>query len=184
MSDSDRDSISRLRKRLENPYAYIEQLELAEQQPRSSASPLSASRRVLENPYAYLAENGGYEAAVLARPANEPATSTRWSNEQIATMVRELHGRLWRDRETLWPDGVPQDAIDLLDPGIALEAIGYQFDLQEGLGLMPGGGGQIEVAGIIDTKAKIVRVGRQFPASVRAFTAAHELGHAVSSPHT
>lgn len=182
MSDSERDSIFRLRKQLENPYTYIEQLESSEQQPRSSTSTLSASRKLLENPYAYLADNGGYEADVPARPTNKPAAPTRWSNEQIATKVRELHARLWRDRETLWPGAVPLDPIDLLDPGIALEAIGYQFDLQEGLGPMPGGGGQIEVAGIIDTKAKIVRVGRQFPASVRAFTAAHELGHAVLHP--
>jgi Zn-dependent peptidase ImmA (M78 family) len=168
--------------RLENPYAYIEQLELAEQQPRSLASTLSASRKVLENPYAYLADNGGYEADVTSSPANKPAAPTRWSNEQIAIKVRELHARLWHDRETLWPGAVPQDPIELLDPGIALEVIGYQFHLEEGLGLMPGSSGQIEVAGIIDTRGKIVRVGRQFSTSVRAFTAAHELGHAVLHP--
>jgi IrrE N-terminal-like domain len=182
MPNSERNSISLMRKRLENPYAYIEHLESVEKQPRGSDSPLSASRRALENPYAYLADNGGYEADFGAQPTKTPLSPTRWTNEQIATKVGELHARLWRERDALWHGAAPQDPIDLLDPGVALEAIGYQFDLEEGLGLMPGGGGQIEVAGIIDTQGKIVRVGRQFPAAVRAFTAAHELAHAVLHP--
>jgi Zn-dependent peptidase ImmA (M78 family) len=60
--------------------------------------------------------------------------------------------------------------------------VGFDFKVEDGLGLMRGGGGQIEVAGLIDTRGKVVRVGRQFPTSVLAFTAAHELGHAVLHP--
>ena len=179
MSGSDRESISQLRARLENPYAYIEHLETEEREPTAATTPLSASRKLLENPYAYLADNGGYAAQAMARPEVKPAQPPRWTNEAIAAEVRKLHARLWRERDALWSAGVPRDPVALLDPTTALEAIGYQFDLEEGLGLMPGGAGQIEIAGVIDTRAKVVRVGRQFSASVRAFTAAHELGHAV-----
>ena len=182
MADSERESISKLRMRLENPYAYIEQLGAAALETDTSTNLVSASRKLLENPYAYLADHGGYEADVIQGSAHAPAVPSRWSNEQITLKVRELHGRLWRDRQALWSNAVPKDPIELLDPAIALEAIGFRFDLEEGLGQMPGRNGQIEVAGLIDTKAKVVRVGRQFSASVRAFTAAHELGHAVLHP--
>lgn len=182
MSGSDRELISQLRVRLENPYAYIEHLETEEREPSAVTALLSASRKLLENPYAYLADNGRYEAEGTARSEVKPALPPRWTNEVIAAEVRKLHARLWRDRDVPWSVGAPRDPVALLDPAIALEAIGYQFELEEGLGLMPGGAGQIEVAGVIDTRAKIVRVGRQFPVSVRAFTAAHELGHAVLHP--
>lgn len=41
---------------------------------------------------------------------------------------------------------------------------------------------QTEVAGLIDTNNKIVRISRRFPRNVQLFTAAHELAHAVLHP--
>ena len=67
----------------------------------------------------------------------------------------------------------------MLDPSVALRIIGYDFDLDETLGQYRSNGRLIEVAGIIDSPSRRVRISRQFPNDVRVFTTAHELGHAL-----
>lgn len=180
MASSDRESISQQRRLLENPYAYVEQLSAVASSPPEPIAAASKHRKLLENPYAYLTGEGQYE--LPPSPARVPSKQKAWKNDQIEVKVREIHTRLWRDRGQLWPEQIPTDPVDLLDPVKALQAIGFDFLLEEGLGSIPGRSGQIEVAGVIDMNAKTVRVGRQFPEAVRTFTAAHELAHAVLHP--
>jgi Zn-dependent peptidase ImmA (M78 family) len=73
----------------------------------------------------------------------------------------------------------PSDLVDMLDPSVALDLIGYDFDLDETLGQSHINGRLLEVAGVIDDSSRRVRISRQFSNDVRVFTAAHELGHAL-----
>lgn len=201
MITSERQRISDARRRLNNPYAYVEDLiELDAERP--TLSPVSAARKLLENPYAYLTGAGTYELPepqatddktkhvqshryrlASSVPASKQQRRAPRSKESLEADVRNVHERVWSNRVSLWSEAAPSDPVELLDPEVALQLLGYNFQYVEGLGQMRGEGGPIEVAGLIDTVSKNVRVGRQFPAPVRRFTAAHELGHAVLHPH-
>lgn len=180
MVSSKRESIHQQRRLLQNPYAYVEQLCNVTSSRGEPPTATSQHRRLLENPYAYLTGEGQYEA--LTSPARNPSKPWAWKNDHIQAKVREIHVYLWRNRERLWPERIPTDPVNLLDPAKALQIIGFDLLLEDGLGSIPGRSGQIEVAGVIDMSAKTVRVGRQFPQSVRTFTLAHELAHAVLHP--
>ena len=200
--------VSEHRRMLENPYAHVEYLEViaieseakAEQTAPSLDTRIRASRQLLQDPYAHLNDSGGYSGTVdhndkkptkhrpthtissLSNPEKSAREPRRHSDREIEALTKDLHARLWRNRASLWGDVVPTDPIDLLDPSMALHLVGYEYSLEEGLGRYRGTGGYIEVAGLIDRASKTVRVSRQFPANVRTFTAAHELGHAVLHP--
>ena len=199
MTKSKHQLLTECRKRLQDPYALIEHLNLDETAPiAASAAEISASRELLQLPYAHLGEAGTYEALAPAtsRPTPSPPYESRarsatpsehagrpagpaWSNQEIEAKVREIHGLIWQKRAELFPDGVPGDPVQLLDPAIALRWLGFDFRYEEGLGQMPGKSGPIEIGGLINNSTKQVRVARQFSPAVRSFTAAHELGHAV-----
>jgi Zn-dependent peptidase ImmA (M78 family) len=195
------------RRLLENPYAYIEQFEADrdEHAREAQCSPIDGSiydsRKLLENPYAYLDDNGRLSANIgrltapfAQSPPHERKAETgrglphgakapiSYSDGEIEGKARELHELIWRQRTFIWGDKTPTDPIDMLDPAAALALIGYDFDLKESLGQYRAPSGLIEVAGQIDRESRTVRVSRQFPANVRTFTAAHELGHAVLHP--
>lgn len=195
----ERDLIRQRRKALEDPYAYMEELDRAEDRsvalPAASSQEVSVSRKLLGNPYAHIASSGDFAALPPLRPEDAGViwrtravslhdavgedSAPAYTDAEIEAKVREVHTLLWHERARLWADKVPEDPIALLDPMIALRALGYDAQYQPGLGRLRGSGGAVEVAGLIDTRAKRVLVGEQFSSSVRAFTAAHELGHAV-----
>ena len=197
--------ISDIRRELENPYAYIEELEAlrsaADRQPEVAATEaeVAASRKLLENPYAHLDGSGGVSGlkrsptsprrqgaklakqapvvAVSATPTAKSARQITVADTEIEQKVREIHERLWRERFAIWGTSPPTDPIQLLDPAAALGLIGYDYQLDEGLGRTRGANGMLEVAGIIDRTSRTVRISSQFPDTIRTFTAAHELGH-------
>lgn len=197
--------ISERRRLLGNPYAHVENLDaieseaMTEQAPSSLDHQIQASRQLFQDPYAYLNDSGGYSAEVNhddkkptrhqpihstsiptpSNPAKNARAPRRYTDREIEALTKDLHTRLWRNKESLWDGAPPANPIDLLDPAIALRLTGYEYSLEEGLGRYRGAGGYIEVAGLIDRASKIVRVSRQFSMNVRTFTAAHELGHAV-----
>ncbi|MBI4938989.1 MAG: ImmA/IrrE family metallo-endopeptidase [Nitrosomonadales bacterium] len=157
------------RKLLQNPYAHIEYLELAQ---------ITASRLLYENPWAHIED-----LDELGRlPAQWNANWQKRKNYTIAEIeqhARMLQIAIWQRRDELWHGAVPSNPIELLDPKIALNSIGYVCDEDETLGQFYSDGKMVEVAGIIDGPSKQVRISRQFPNIVRNFTAAHELGHAL-----
>lgn len=202
MDKSIKARVSELRKLLGNQYAYVEYLEGFEAE-SPMESPTSAvdlqiarSRELLEDPYAYLNESGGYSAEVSSGRTNRASSHSletvspsmdegntigqrRYTDREIETVVKNLHARLWNDRESLWEGVPPVDPIALLDSAIALRLVGYEYTVESGLGRYRADGGHVEVAGLIDRASRTVRVSHQFPKSIRRFTAAHELGHAV-----
>jgi Zn-dependent peptidase ImmA (M78 family) len=195
--------IAELRCLYQNPYALIEYLEeFDEPAPKQLAAAvgvsLSASRKALEDPYAYLDGEGGFSAADTdetaasfpsdAHEAKVPHGENRVGNQkqryrdaEIEAMATALQRRLWRERDRLWEGAPPTNPLEVLDIRKALGLVGYELVFESGLGHDPRT--HIEVAGLIDRDAKVVKASLQFvePAYQR-FTLAHELGHAVLHP--
>ena len=202
MDEALKSRITEYRKRLENPYAYIEYLECPEGDSAMLVSAvtdqrISASRKLLENPYAYSDGDGGFvaEDAVSSRadrdsvlhelgererkPRRGRKAGRRYTDTEIEAIARGLQSRLWRERKHLWAGIPPADPVDLLDIKKALFLAGYDLKYESGLGRYRHNGDQIEVAGLIDRDAKLVKVSQQFLGPALTFTLAHELGHAV-----
>lgn len=195
--------IAELRQLYQNPYALIEYLDEFDE-PTSmplkladaDGATLSASRKLLEDPYAYLDGDGGFSAGIAeatattrlnnagskdayAAPANN--RKRRYNDAEIEAKAIALQRRLWRERDQLWEGAPPTNPIEVLDIRKALHLVGYDLVFESGLGNDPRT--HIEVAGLIDRDAKVVKASLQFvgPAYQR-FTLAHELGHAVLHP--
>lgn len=149
------------------------------------------SRVTLENPWAHLNGEGVYDALVTRGTASaaqaiiQPSQlcegrrrGRRYSREEIASIVRNLHRSMWRSRQQIFgsEDVEPRE---ILDPELALQAIGYKVTVRESLGQHAAGRGSFEVAGIMDKDRREVRISRRFHPALRKFTAAHELAHAV-----
>ncbi|MDE0272704.1 MAG: ImmA/IrrE family metallo-endopeptidase [Gammaproteobacteria bacterium] len=97
------------------------------------------------------------------------------SPEQVADQLRQ---KIWRERHQIWGDQVPADPVDMLDPRIAIQLLGYEFELvPEILGWPPDK--HHALAGEEDPGRKQVTVSEQFGFQSARFTAAHELAHVM-----
>ena len=134
---------------------------------------------MLGNPYAYLDEYGAFSALPPCAQIETAQNRHRFSEAEIEQKAKELQRIIWKNRKLIWGADIPSNPIDMLDPSIAFRLMGYDYDLDETLGQYRSQGQLIEVAGVIDSSSKRVRISRRFSTEVRAFTAAHELGHAV-----
>jgi Zn-dependent peptidase ImmA (M78 family) len=158
------------------------------------------SRKLLENPYAYLDGDGGYDGTipivdgiVSARPSNDPnrpsrieigsllggrRKGARFSRAEIEAVVRQLHREMWLRRNEFWSNRETRP-LDILDPIAAFHCIGYSVEGEESLGTHSANGETFEVAGMVDNAGERAYVSTKLTSSVRNFTLAHELGHAV-----
>jgi len=188
MTDPKPEDIRRSRERLQNPYAYLDGdggFSAIVSKPESKQ--FVPGRFELENPYAYLDGDGKIgDISSLKVRSHQGAVVTGTSSIRLchfrgkpAEAARYLQEEIWRNRNALWPDGIPDDPVDMLDPEIAMRAIGYDVSLEEALGQYHADGVKTEVAGIIDQTSRKVRISPQLPFVTRRFTAAHELGHAL-----
>lgn len=163
---------------------------------------ISKDRELLQNPWAHVQGDGRLDAIVptLRRPseANLSASTDSirgfpirirsrddqfvYKKAEIEQIAKRMQISIWRQRGKLWPQGEPEDYVDLLDPAVALKLIGYDYLLQGSLGQFNVSGKQIDVAGLIDTRSQKVQISSLYPPSVRQFTCAHELGHAILHP--
>lgn len=155
MNRTRRNKLFAARRVLQNPYAYIDELD-GDDDVTGVPEPAKSQRRA--------------ERSVR-----------RYSDDAIKRAARDLHLELWHRRHELWAEP-PADAVDLIDIGKALELVGYRLELRESLGFRVARKGQIEVAGFIDRDRRVVGVSKQFSGPSLAFTMAHELGHAVLHP--
>lgn len=194
MTNSLSEQITDSRRLLRNPYAYLDDLggfsalPQSDQLTKPTSSDITRSRQLLQDPYAHLDESGGFSALsnctdVRAKSVSNAAAvmtnGRQYSNNEIEQQARNLQKRIWQNRKQIWPNAIPSNPIDMLDPAIALEFIGYACDLDETLGQFISDGKLIEVAGIIDKPSAKVHISRQFEHGIRRFTTAHELGHAL-----
>jgi Zn-dependent peptidase ImmA (M78 family) len=136
------------------------------------------SRVLLQNPYAYVAGDDGELAAAplvsiqKVRGFDDP--QNRYTFDQIEQIARNLQNELWKRREALLgtEDISP---INLIDAGIAFDAIGFEYQQVPSVGTVA----RRDVVGYIDANRMLAVVAQNYPSTVQRFTAAHELGHAV-----
>lgn len=197
--------VAECRRLHQNPYAFIEYLdEFDEPAPKrfeltaADGARLSASRKALEDPYAYLDGEGGFsatdtgETVASLRPDASSSRAPhrevhannqkhRYRDAEIEAKATALQRQLWRERDQLWEGTPPTNPLEILDIRKALGLVGYELLFESGLGHDPRT--HIEVAGLIDRDAKVVKASLQFSEpSYQRFTLAHELGHAVLHP--
>jgi Zn-dependent peptidase ImmA (M78 family) len=148
---------------------------------------ISKSRELLKNPYAYLNGSGQYEAVLpaLKQPLIDAAQVMNgyrrgrpFAKRDLELIARALHRSMWNHRETLFGTADVEPAM-IVDPALALKALGYRVVEHETLGEHPAGRDTYEVAGLMDRDRGEVLVSRRFDPWSRNFTAAHELGHAL-----
>lgn len=204
MENSIESRISHNRRLLANPYAFLDDhgqlsaLTPINSNPRTPDE-ISASRRLLQDPYAHLDDDGSFSAVQsssarrlkgnvnrahlnsgrYADLRTKESKSRRHSAAQIEEVAIELQRRIWRDRSDIWEGAAPSDPINILNPSLALQLLGFEYDEVETIGQYIHRGVKIEVAGTIDKMARQVQISCQFPGNIRNFTAAHELGHAL-----
>jgi Zn-dependent peptidase ImmA (M78 family) len=96
----------------------------------------------------------------------------------IEAKAWDLLAGMWRQRDKLWPHGVPHP-VDMIEPEVAAKMLDIDFNLAEDLGRFGYRGDTFETAGAMDRAKRTIHVSRRFSYEVRRFTAAHELGHFV-----
>ncbi|UBB25693.1 ImmA/IrrE family metallo-endopeptidase [Pseudoxanthomonas japonensis] len=165
--------LNTLRRILGNPYAFIEQLDEPAEAARSFDDVIHQSRIKLQNQYAYLDGDGQFAVHIPSSPAKQ----TTKSDEEIGRIATALHRRIWNSRKTLWPDMELESPLDMLDPAKVCELLGYGFEEVGSLGKYTERTGNIAVAGMIDRQHRTIKISMEFDPQVRAFTAAHEIGH-------
>ncbi len=190
MTKSWNDKITEDRLLKQNPYAHLNEWGGFSALPNSnmksteaSNAEITQSRLLLNHPYAHLDEDapGGFSAlSSLAQPNYfSLQKKNRYSGIEIERTARNIQNVIWKHRKSFWPNGVPANPIDMLDPILALNSIGYHADFADTLGEFHSDGKLVEVAGTIDNHLKKVRISRRFADNISRFTAAHELGHAL-----
>ena len=97
------------------------------------------------------------------------------SPEQAA---RQMLRRIWNERRQIWGDDLPADPVDMLDPGIAIERLGFEFEYVPEIPDWPPST-RHALAGEVDPSRKRVTVSELFGLQSARFTAAHELGHVM-----
>lgn len=103
------------------------------------------------------------------------ATRSIDAEEEIETLCQSIQRDLWRDARSA--EGAElRDPLAILEPGVALERLGFELISVASLGTMEHGGTDYQVAGEVDFQSKKVYVSN-FSRDVQLFTAAHELGH-------
>ncbi len=185
----------------QNPYAHLNEhggysaLPPISAQTEATSEQIRQSRLLLQNPYAYHDGADGYSAlighatrgsstavmpiGIVSLQELNPTPKEHYSDDEIERLARNLQIKLWQERNKIWLGIETSNPIRILDPEVALKAIGYNFELAETLGQFFHEGKLVEVAGTIDENSKYVHISRQFSPVIRSFTAAHELGHAL-----
>lgn len=178
MTNSRRSKLRARRFLLGNPYAHVEQLDDMPLIGLNEPDLIRAGRIKLQNQYAYLDGEGGLSVAHINGADKRSAISF----EDIERLAVETQRNLWRARDRLWPNGIPQSPITMLDPSKVCELVGYDFEVVSTLGVYSDRPGKVAVAGQIDRLEKVIRISRDFEPSVQVFTAAHEIGHLILHP--
>jgi formiminotetrahydrofolate cyclodeaminase/Zn-dependent peptidase ImmA (M78 family) len=105
------------------------------------------------------------------------------SNDQIEKLVSEIQNAMWRYRDSIWKNDVPETPSEIIDPIKLLKKLGYQYQQKSTLGTYDSMGNTFEVAGIIDSVNNYVSISSNFKPETIQFTIAHELGHAILHPN-
>jgi len=107
-------------------------------------------------------------------------SSRRKSDAEIEKYAIQLQLLAWKHRGTIWKKNTPNDPLEILSvETLFKKVLGYDFFRTKELGLKFGDNGITEIAGVLDQQKRMVQISSDFPSQTIAFTAAHELGHAI-----
>lgn len=190
--------LSMSREAYRNQYAHIEELEQGYEEEekklhRSSRASASAPNPgVFHNPYLFVdneesqiefgpkVQSEGMNEGLAATPLPyKTAKKQTYSDKDIQKIVTSLHRHIWVNREAIWGNKVPKDPVEMLDPKVVANLLGFSYHEESGIGIHQTSDGDSEVAGLIDDNAKVIFISHQLKAKPRRFTAAHEIGHAA-----
>lgn len=151
--------------------------------PRITNSEFIPHAQMMQDPYAFAPGNTVKlsKHIIMGNPyarINEEGTEKHQSVSRFEKLARDIQTTLWQRRDELWPNGVPTDPVDLLEPSVAFRSIGYEYDIYESLDDFSNGE-KFKIAGLIDQNNKRAFISNQFSPEIQRFTSAHELGHAV-----
>ena len=178
------------RKLLGNPYAYLDDNGEFDAVFLDAGQTARAQLRALQNPYAFAPGNSN-ENQLTEKPVTvqriieldnvlgRRRAGKRLSRPEIESIARNFQIELWKCRSQILPDQEFASPLDILDPLIALNGIGFKTEIVGSLGQYSNNDELFEVAGIIDRPAGKVQLSSRFSPAIRNFTAAHELGHAL-----
>lgn len=169
-----------------NPYASLSTMHsntIPPKKTRMTNSELLPNLRSMQDPYASVPGNTVKlsKYAVMGNPyarINEANAENDQHISRFEKLARDIHIKLWKHRKEFWPNGVPADPVELLDPSVAFRSIGYTHDIYETLDDYSNGE-KFKIAGLIDQNNKKAYVSNQFSPEIQRFTSAHELGHAL-----
>ncbi len=93
-----------------------------------------------------------------------------------ADAASDLLRQIWRNRHALWPAGVPDDPVDIIDLEKVAHLFGYRIEVVPEIPNWPPNR-KLALAGIVDPARKLITLSEQFGGQSMRFTAAHEIGH-------
>ncbi|MBO9767801.1 ImmA/IrrE family metallo-endopeptidase [Xanthomonas phaseoli pv. dieffenbachiae] len=150
---------------------------------------ISSSRMWLQNPYAHMEEleecwqaGNDQNRYRFARSEGEAFSAKKsHSFESIEARAKELQRAIWKKRTDL---GLSKNVhpIDVLDPRLAAELLGFELTFHSSLGWMTSGRRRVSVAGLINQSNRSIQIATDADPRVMRFTAAHEIGHAILHP--
>jgi hypothetical protein len=111
----------------------------------------------------------------MASATKHPTDRDLQVEERVRSFQIEVYRRVWNSEP-------PSDLMNIFEPGVALNYLGYRTQSVPRIGEQWIGGIRNEVAGIIDPEAKLVTISERFSPPSKRFTTAHELAHAVLHP--
>lgn len=156
MSEASPEEIHQDRLRLQNPYAHVMRRQASEEKQPVVDFPVELSAAELR---------GGKQL------------DDEFTEQEIENVARRLQNALWTKREDIWEE--PKSPVEILDPSVGLEAIGYVCEQVSSLGRFTVGEDQFEVAAVMDDTNQHVKVSAENRIDILRFTTAHELGHAL-----
>ena len=175
-----------------NPYASLNTIQSTTIQPRGTRvvnHSLAPNLKLMENPYAVISSNTKIisKHALMGNPyagIDETDNSIRINKRdiqpisRIEQIARNIQINIWKNRNKIWPNGVPANPVDMLEPSVAFNRVGYDSDIYETLDDYSNGQ-NFKIAGLLDRANKKAYISNQFSQEIQRFTLAHELGHAL-----
>jgi Zn-dependent peptidase ImmA (M78 family) len=168
------------RKTLQNPYAFAEEV--------IEITSIKQAHKKFENPLGLSDELDSISRTVttfdglpvLSQTATKSRPIKPKSYKDLEGVVKNIHNQIWIKHKAQRSNQKAIDPLNLLDPTIALQMLGYEVVVHGALGQIESSDRLVtNVAGIIDRVQKRVLLSSGLSPVSRRFTAAHELGHAV-----
>lgn len=105
---------------------------------------------------------------------DEIAAKKNYSYEYVEQIASQLQRIIWKNRNTIWKNP-PEDYSKILKPVIVLKnVLGYSI---EKIPVIDNENVNIETAGTLNQKQKLVVISEAFNSEIQNFTSAHEIGH-------